>query len=94
MAKFFGSVEGRLVRSKIVKKPVFRVYDECTANSLICYFPPNFLGVPKALGKRVNICGEFYEREDGRRISIKVKELEVLSPNGELPTTEEIVGVL
>jgi hypothetical protein len=94
MTQFFGSVTGKLIYSQLEEKPSYQILGECLGDSIICYFPPNFPCVSKALGKRISVYGQYCERENGSKISIKVERLEIMPLEDELPTIEDMIGIL
>lgn len=94
--KSFGSVEGILKAIDLSnKKPVFRIYDLLTNKSVKCFFPPKFLQTAKdALGRRVSVYGLILSREDGVRVSVEVEDIEIFPNKEQLPTIEEMIGIL
>jgi len=91
----FGSVEGVLKAIDLSRKPVFRIYDLLTNKSVRCYFYSNSIEEFKdALEKRVSVSGLVKSREDGEKLSIEVEEIEIFPPEDELPTIQEIIGIL
>ncbi len=93
--KSFGSVEGVLKSITIHKRQAFRIYDLLTDRSVACYFPPEFLeNIKNAFGKRVSVYGLIRSREDGEKVSIKVEEMEVFPSEEQLPTIEDVIGIL
>ncbi len=93
--KSFGTIEGILKAIDLSRKPLFRIYDLLTNKSLRCYFPSDFLEKTKdALGKRVSAYGVIRSREDGERVSIEVQEMDIFPSEEELPSIEDIIGIL
>ena len=93
--KSFGSVEGLLKAIDLSRKPLFRIYDLITNKSIKCYFSSNFIGqIKDALDKRVAVYGLIRSREDGQKVSIEVEEMEVFPGEQELPSIEDILGIL
>lgn len=93
--KSFSTVEGILQAVDLSRKPLFRIYDLLTNKSLRCYFPSDFLEkIQDALGKRVSVYGVIRSREDGEKVSIEVQEMEIFPSEEELPSIEDIVGIL
>ncbi|MBW4680669.1 MAG: hypothetical protein KME19_11205 [Microcoleus vaginatus WJT46-NPBG5] len=93
--KSFGSIEGLLKAIDLSRKPLFRIYDLITNKSIKCYFPSNFIDqIKDALGKRVAVYGLICSREDGQKVSIEVEEMEVFPSEQELPSIEDILGIL
>jgi hypothetical protein len=91
----FGSVEGILKAIDLSRQPVFRVYDLLTNKSVRCYFNSDTLDIIKdALEKRVSVSGWINSREDGEKISIQVEEIDIFPSEDELPTIEEMIGIL
>jgi len=46
------------------------------------------------LGQRVYVYGLIQSRNDGERVSILVQEIETLPSENELPTIQEMIGIL
>lgn len=90
-----GSVEGTLEAISIHGQPYFNVFDAVTGHAVRCNFPQNIFEAAKAaLGKRVLVRGVILSRPDGKRTSVRVRELEVFPDASELPTVEMMRGVL
>jgi len=90
-----GSLEGVLRAIDLSKKPLFRIYDLLTNKSVICYFEPCLINkIKDALNKRVSVYGLIRSREDGKKISIKVEDMEIFPNETDLPSIEDIIGIL
>lgn len=93
--KSFGSIEGILNVIDLSRKPIFKIYDLLTNKSVRCFFPSNFLEeIKDALGKRVSVYGLIRSREDGQKVSIEIEEMELFPSEQELPSIEDMIGIL
>lgn len=90
-----GSVEGTLETISVHGQPYFNVFDAVTGRPIRCHFPQNMLERAKsALGKRVLVRGMIHAVPDGKRASMRAREVEVLPDGSELPTVEMMRGIL
>ena len=88
----YDSVEGRLLSIDLYNKTAFRLYTGQGSESLLCTFPPELKQDAKAaIEKRVYVYGFAKEREDGKKVSMKVRELEELPSSLEAPLLQEIL---
>jgi hypothetical protein len=91
----FGTVEGVLKAIDVSRRPVFRVYSLLTNKSVKCYFKPDLLdNIKEYLEKRVSVSGIVTSREDGEKIGIKVESIDIFPDEKDLPSIEEIIGIL
>ncbi|CAN5119698.1 hypothetical protein BH23GEM4_BH23GEM4_06780 [soil metagenome] len=90
-----GSVEGDLKMVSLAGQTHFNVYDAVTGSPLRCNFPPAMLDqVRTALGQRVVVHGTFTSKPGAEPSNMRVEELEVLPDSFELPTVEDVRGIL
>ncbi len=90
-----GAIEGRLQMISERGGLRFAVYDSLTDRRVRCYFDEDLLEkIIFAFGKRVNVYGMIRYRQDGEPITISVEDFKVLRPRNELPTPEEVRGIL
>lgn len=91
-----GSVEGKLLGLIIHGKSRFLIFDPLTGRQVICYFTGRveWESVLKAFGKRVAVTGFIRSRRSGEKVSIQVSRLHVFPPDEELPSSQEMLGIL
>lgn len=94
--KSIGTVEGKLEGLIIHGKSRFLIFDPLTARQVTCYFSERipYEQVLRAFGKRVAVSGMIRSRRSGERVDIQATRLEVMPPDGELPTTADVRGIL
>jgi len=93
--KSFGSVEGVLKFESIQDEPALVIQDLLTNKTVKCRFlPHHFTKTVDGLWERVLVYGLIHSTETGEKISIDVEEVEVFLKEGDLPTTEEMIGIL
>lgn len=92
--KSYGSIEGRLDAILLQRKPAFKVYDSMEKGTL-CYFDKTLLGeVQAALGKRVSVSGLIHCGEAGGILKVDVDSIDTFPSEEDLPTLEDVIGVL
>lgn len=90
----YDSVEGRLLAIDLYNKTAFRLYMDDDSESLLCNFPPELKqDAINAIEKRVYVYGLVRSRENGKKVTMKVRELEQLSSSFEMPSLHEILRV-
>jgi hypothetical protein len=73
----------------------FRVWEEVTGQAVICRFGAGlFEQVKQALGRRVLVYGMMISNAIGAPTSIAVEDIELYPSEEELPTIEEISGIV
>ncbi|MEO0537326.1 MAG: hypothetical protein AAF215_26150 [Cyanobacteria bacterium P01_A01_bin.123] len=89
----YDSVQGKLESINLHRRRAFRLYQgKNESEGLLCNFPEELKEEAKnALEKVVYIYGLCREREDGKKVSMEVREIEVLPYSYELPSVEEIL---
>jgi len=93
--KSLGSIEGRLRTVTEAGGVHFVVQDAVTHNSIRCFFnEDNVEEYIKAFRKRVSVYGEIRYRKDGEPVSISVHDFRVLRESQELPTANDVKGIL
>lgn len=90
-----GTVVGRLEGLTIHGRRVFVVYEQLTGQRIECSFGPQFLEEAlRGFGKRVSVYGRVKSRLTGEKVAIDVEDFEIFPPESELPTAEEVRGIL
>lgn len=92
-----GTIEGALEAFNVHgKNKRFNVYDSLTGRSVECKFTDDVTvdDLRPAIGRRVAVRGLVRARPDGRPVSVDARELEVFPPEHELPTPDEVFGLL
>lgn len=93
--KSYGSVEGILQVVKIDGFHHYQILDLLGIQNVICNFSPHLLlQSSDFVGKRVYVWGEIISKENGDKVSIYATQIGVFPDESELPTIEEIVGIL
>lgn len=92
----FGTVEGRLDTVQDRDGDLqFRVKDALVKQTVRCYLTEEQLEEAfKHFRHRVEISGVIHYRKDGTPISIRVERVEGLPDDSELPTPDEVRGIL
>ncbi|AFY69566.1 hypothetical protein Pse7367_1272 [Thalassoporum mexicanum PCC 7367] len=92
--KSYGAVEGILNVIDLRDKPIFKLSDRLTLETIDCYFDRQILGqATQALERRVYVYGLIYSREDGKRVKVEVEEIKIFPIENELPDVDQIVGL-
>ena len=93
----YGTLEGRV--QVISKRRSFRfsIDEDVTGRAINCYFPKEMF--EEVLGsfaqeERVSISGMIAYRRDGKPVNITVEEFRLLRPKKDLPTFEDMLGIL
>ena len=95
--KDFGTIEGRLVAVQEGNRGglQFRVKDSLMKQTVRCYLTEEQLEEAfKHFRQRVEISGVISYRRDGTPTSIRVERIERLPDDSELPTAEDVRGIL
>lgn len=94
--KDFGTVEGRLETIQDHDGRLqLRVRDAVMRQAVRCYFPEEMLTEAfSSFRKRVEISGLIHYRKNGVPISIDVSHIEPLPDDSELPSPEDVRGIL
>jgi hypothetical protein len=91
-----GTVEGRLEAINVHGDRVFYVWDPITRRRIRCDFghriPSTEVG--RAVERRVAVTGELRYKENGTLIEIRADELTVLEEADQLPTADDVRGIL
>jgi hypothetical protein len=91
----YGAIEGKLETVSARQGYRFNIYDDLTSRSVKCYFEPKMLpDVFEAFEHRVSVWGWVKYRKDGLPVSIEVDNFRVFRKSEELPSVEDIVGIL
>ncbi|GJE00017.1 hypothetical protein [Methylobacterium isbiliense] len=90
-----GSVTGRLQTITERGGLKFLVDEELWGRQVRCNMPDRLVpDALKAFRKRVEVYGPVRYRRDGVPFSVFVKEIEVMPEKGDLPTIEDVYGIL
>jgi hypothetical protein len=91
-----GTIEGRLEAINVHRNRFFNVYDPLTARSIRCDFGQRIGStvIGEALEQRVAVYGEIVYRESGEIVRIIAQSIEVFPPEEELPTADDVLGIL
>lgn len=92
----FGSVEGKLEGLTVHGRRIFYVWETLTNRRVECIFSDRIPleDVLAAFSRRVSVRGLIRLRKTGEKLSIEARELFVFPPEEELPSIEEIEGIL
>lgn len=95
----FGSLEGnvRVLSSRGEVK--FSIDEALTGRAINCYFPREMWSRVRAafdpfVEKRICVWGDILYRRDGRPVNITVKDFRMLRSLEEVPSVEEMIGIL
>jgi hypothetical protein len=92
--KSYGSIEGALNVIDMRDRPIFKITDPLTFDTIECCFESSMLDRAKEyLEKRVYVYGLVASREDGTKVRINVDELDLLRAEDTLPTIDEMIGL-
>ena len=91
-----GTIEGELEGLIIHGTKRFLIYDRLTGRQVTCYFGEavRWEDLRDALGRRVAVTGGIRSRRSGERVSIAVSSYYVFPREDELPTADEVRGLL
>ncbi len=92
----FGTVEGTLEALTVHGQPQFAIYETLTGHRVDCLFGERIPldEILKMFGKRVAARGVIRSRKTGERVSIEVQSLEAFPDEEELPSADDIRGIL
>lgn len=90
-----GSIVGNLESISIHRGNEFRVWEEVSGRPVRCLFAEGMLdSIKKALGKRVLVFGDVRTNHRGEHMSVIVEGYENYPSEEELPTIEEMSGLI
>ena len=93
--KDYGTVEGYLRVLSVQGGTFIAVVDPLNDRAVRCWVSDElFDKAYKAFRKRVSVTGLIHYRKDGQPNSIEVDDLSVFPERSELPTAEEVHGIL
>lgn len=92
----FGTIEGRLETIQDHRGSLqLQLRDPLLKQKIRCYFPESMLAdVFDKFRKRVEIAGVIHYRSNGLPISIEVQTIDALPDDSDLPTPEDVRGIL
>jgi hypothetical protein len=91
----YGTIEGRLTAIQDQGTLQLLLKDEWLAQTVRCYVPEEML--PEAFAafrKRVEVSGLIHYRKNGKPISVDVEKIEPLPEDDELPSADDVRGLL
>lgn len=91
-----GTIEGELEGLIIHGTKRFLLYNRLTGRQVVCYFGNaiSWERLRNVFGKRMAVTGEIRSRRSGCRASIDVSSYYVFPPEDELPSAQEVRGLL
>ena len=93
-----GSIEGRLEMMSVRGRLSFAVWDDLHDSEVRCYIPAGneelYDRAYRAFRKRVSVFGVLRLTEAGEPVSIQVRDIEVFPDPSELPSADEVYGIL
>lgn len=93
-----GSIEGQLQMLSVRHRMHFAIWDDLHDREVRCYIPASnealYDQAHAAMRQRVAVFGVVRLTEAGEPTSIQVKDIEVFPDPSELPTADEIYGIL
>lgn len=90
----YGSIYGTLVAIPFSTHYYYQIID-INNEKTICNFSDELVvKIPYFLMKRILVSGRIFSKEDGTKIAIDCKKVEIFPCELRLPTIEEIVGIL
>ena len=95
----YGTVEGRIQVISRRGKTSFSIDDDISGRHINCYFPKKLWDdVLRSFGpdaeRRVSVSGLIQYRRDGTPVNIAVEEFRVLRSKNELPSWNDVLGIL
>jgi hypothetical protein len=92
----YGTIEGRLETIQEVHGGLqFHIRDAMLRQKVRCYFPEELLPeVFDRFRKRVEVSGLIHYRKNGTAIGIEAERIDTLLDDSELPTAEDVRGIL
>lgn len=92
----FGTIEGRLEAFQDTAGSLkIRVKDFLHPKAINCIFPERMLDIVLgSFGERVEIEGRIHYRPDGTPISIEAQIIDVLPQDYDLPTANDVRGIM
>lgn len=91
-----GTIEGELEGLILHGRKRFLLYDRLAGRKIDCYFG-DFIAweeIRDMLGKRIAVTGEIRSRRSGERASINVSSVYVFPRKEDLPSPDEVLGLL
>ena len=90
-----GSVTGNLDAITVHRGNEFRIWDENTGKPVVCKFEVETEEtINRLLRQKVIVHGEVYSNQRGEPIWIAVQEISATTPTRDLPTIEEMSGLV
>ena len=94
-----GTVEGRIQVLSRRGKTRFSIDDDISGRNINCYFPSELWddvlqSFDPKMDRRVSVSGPILYRHDGAPVNITVEKFRVLRPKNELPSWNDVLGIL
>lgn len=91
-----GSVEGRLEEVNLHGQATFQVWERLSGTKIHCRVGEDITtdDLRVALGKRVAVRGRIRQSKTGQKTTIDVKQLRVFAAEEDLPTPDDVRGIL
>lgn len=95
-SRAFGVVEGILESINVHDKRTFAVYGRLSDIRIECSFGHRIPvdEIANGVERRVAIYGEIRYRENGEIVSVAAEELEIILPSSQLPSADDVLGIL
>lgn len=92
----WGTVEGKLETVTVHGRRQFVIFDELTGQRIECQFAHRIAldQITPGMERRVAVTGEIRSRESGEIVSVVATNIEVFPPDDELPTADDVRGIL
>jgi|GEM_PF-2319574 hypothetical protein len=91
-----GTVEGKLESVTVHDRRVFNIFDPLTRERIECHFAHRIKveDIARAIERRVLVTGEIRYRDSGEIASVKAEDLAVIPLDADLPTADDVRGIL
>jgi len=91
-----GTIEGKLETVTVHGKRQFVIFDDLTGARIECQFGHRIAldQITAGMERRVAVTGEIRSRETGEIVSVIATDIEVLPGDDELPSSDDVLGIL
>ena len=91
-----GTIEGDLEDPIIQGRKRFLLYDRLAGRKIVCYFGDaiSWEEIKNLFGKRIAVTGKIRSRRSGERASINVSSVYVFPREEDLPSPDEVRGLM
>ncbi len=95
----YGTVEGTIQVLSRRGKTRFSIDDDISSRNINCYFPSELWddvlqSFDPKMDRRVSVSGRIQYRRNGTPVNITVEKFRVLRPRNELPSWNDVLGIL